>query len=331
MGRTLPRGIYTPLPTFFQDGSEELDLEAFKKHVQFTAGAGTFPVISGTMGEAPHLSGPERTALIIAGREALDEINLTSVPIFAGIGATSTRESIQLAKDAAGAGADFAIAIPPGYYAEALTADTAAIKNFFVDIAEASPIPVMMYNFPGVTGGIDMDSDLIIDIAKSAPNICGVKLTCAAVGKLTRITAVVNDPTFELKYPRKTATAPFLVIDGFIDFLLPSMASGASGAITGLANFAPRTCVKLWELCLAVPESYAEAQKVQNLIANADGVAIKIGIAGMKMLLKNMFGYGKNPRRPLLPMSSMKGDLVLAKPVIKELIAFEKALAAAEE
>lgn len=126
-----------------------------------------------------------------------------------------------------------------------------------------------------------MDSDLIIDIAKSAPNICGVKLTCVAVGKLTRITAVVNDPTFELKYPRKTSTAPFLVIDGFIDFLLPSMASGASGAITGLANFAPRTCVKLWELCLAVPgsRSFAEAQKVQNLIANADGVAIKIGVS----------------------------------------------------
>lgn len=138
----------------------------------------------------------------------------------------------------------------------------------------------MMYNFPGVTSGIDMDSDLIIDIARSAPNICGVKLTCAAVGKLTRITAVVNDPQFAVQYPRKVLTAPFLVIDGFIDFLLPSMASGSSGAITGLANFAPRSCVKLWELCLAVPGSgsYVEAQKVQNLIANADGVAIKIGV-----------------------------------------------------
>lgn len=80
--------------------------------------------------------------MIIAGREALDEIGLTSVPIIAGIGATSTRESIQLAKDAAAAGADFAIAIPPGYYAGALMADTAAVKNYFVDIAEASPIPV---------------------------------------------------------------------------------------------------------------------------------------------------------------------------------------------
>lgn len=91
-----------------------------------------------------------------------------------------------------------------------------------------------------------MDSDFIIDIAKSAPNICGVKLTCGAVGKLTRITASVNEPSFRKQYPRKVETAPFLVIDGFIDFLLPSMASGSSGAITGLANFAPVRVMNKW-------------------------------------------------------------------------------------
>lgn len=145
-----------------------------------------------------------------------------------------------------------------------------------------------MYNFPSVTAGIDMQSDLILSIATSAPNICGIKLTCGAVGKLTRITSVVNDPTFLTEYPRKVETAPFRVIDGFIDFLLPSMAAGSSGAITGLANFAPKTCVRLWELCQAVPGSgsYAEAQKVQNLIANADGVAIKIGVS--KLLCRGL-------------------------------------------
>ncbi|TVY22568.1 putative 4-hydroxy-2-oxoglutarate aldolase, mitochondrial [Lachnellula hyalina] len=329
MTRILPKGIYTPLPTFFQDGSEDLDLQAFKKHIQ--SAAGTFPVISGTMGEAPHLSALERTSLIVAGRAALDEINLNTVPIVAGIGAASTRESIQLAKDAAAAGADFAIAIPPGYYAGPLIAENmAALRTYFLDISEASPIPVMMYNFPGVSGGIDMDSDFIIDIAKSAPNICGVKLTCGAVGKLTRITASVNEPSFQKQYPRKVETAPFLVIDGFIDFLLPSMASGSSGAITGLANFAPRTCVKLWELCQAAPGtgSYVEAQKVQNLIANADGVAIKIGIAGMKMLLNRLFGYENKPRRPLMPMSVEKGDAVMAHKLVRELIVFEVELEA---
>lgn len=63
--------------------------------------------------------------------------------------------------------------------------------------------------------------------------------SCGNVGKLTRITAIVESPDFKKVYPRKVKTAPFLVIDGFIDFLLPSIASNASGAITGLANFAP--------------------------------------------------------------------------------------------
>jgi L-threo-3-deoxy-hexylosonate aldolase len=67
---------------------------------------------------------------------------LKNVPIVAGAGAASTRESIELCKDAAEAGADYVMVIPPGYYAGTLLADTSSIKKFFVDIAEASPVPV---------------------------------------------------------------------------------------------------------------------------------------------------------------------------------------------
>jgi 4-hydroxy-2-oxoglutarate aldolase len=118
-------------------------------------------VISGSMGEAPHLvtnyppnlhfpseliytfqSHSERQELIRAARETLDEAKLTNVPIVAGIGATSTRESIEFAKEAAAAGADYAIAISPSYYAGALIGNSEALRNYFVEIAEASPIPV---------------------------------------------------------------------------------------------------------------------------------------------------------------------------------------------
>lgn len=84
----------------------------------------------------------ERTALITAARTALDEINLPAMPIVAGVGAPSTRESIELAREAAHAGADFVMLIPPGYYAGALLADLESVKRFFVDVAEASPVPV---------------------------------------------------------------------------------------------------------------------------------------------------------------------------------------------
>ncbi|KAJ5303512.1 hypothetical protein N7476_010311 [Penicillium atrosanguineum] len=218
------------------------------------------------MGEAIHLNREEKKTLIR----------------FARAGGASTRESIQLCKDAAEAGADYVMIIPPGYYAGALLADTTSIKKFFVDIAEASPLPVIIYNFPAVSGGIDMDSDLIVQIIKSSGNVCGVKLTCANVGKLTRIMAQVSRPGFQSAFPRSSAS-PFRAIDGFIDFLLPSISVGSAGAISGLPNIAPltnsqRSCVRLWDLCQDC-ESSKEATELQNLIALADGVALKIGVS----------------------------------------------------
>lgn len=183
--------------------------------------------------------------LIKAARSALDASGQDDVPIIAGAGAASTRESIILAREAAAAGADFVMIIPPGYYASTLCANPDTIKRFFTDIAEESPVPIIVYNFPGVSGGIDLDSEMIVDIVKASPNVAGAKLTCASVGKITRITATVDDPEFQAKYPRKWTTGVnsawdyFQVIDGYIDILMPSIASGAAGAISGLPNFAP--------------------------------------------------------------------------------------------
>jgi 4-hydroxy-2-oxoglutarate aldolase len=175
--RPLPRGIYTPLPTFFRD-DEELDLEALAQHVKFTATAGTFPVVCGSAGEAAHLSPEERTLVIRTTREALASCGLSHVPIVAGAGAPSTRETVRLAREAGDAGADYVMVIPPGYYAGALQSNGGeALRRFFVDVAAASPLPVVVYNFPGVSAGIDLDSDLILDVVREAPNVVGVKLT----------------------------------------------------------------------------------------------------------------------------------------------------------
>jgi 4-hydroxy-2-oxoglutarate aldolase len=143
----LPKGIYTPLPTFF-DKEEELDLVAFSKHVKFIAAAGTVPVIAGSMGEAIHLTHDERSQLIRTCRSTLDENGLANMPVITGIGAASTRETIQLAEEAAHAGADFVMVIPPGYYAGALCAENKkALKQFFIEVAEESKLPVILYNF----------------------------------------------------------------------------------------------------------------------------------------------------------------------------------------
>lgn len=104
-------------------------------------------VVSVGVDETDVQSHSERIELIKTARSALDDIHLTDVPIVAGIGAPSTHESIELAIEAAAAGCDFAMVIPPGYYAGALVSNPDSLKQFFVDIAVASPIPVLVFTF----------------------------------------------------------------------------------------------------------------------------------------------------------------------------------------
>lgn len=117
--------------------------------------------------------------------------------IIAGtVGAQSTREAILLSKDAAEAGAEFTLVLPPSYYPAWMT--PAAIQSFYEDVANASPIPLIIYSYPGVCSGIDMDSDLICKLA-SHPNIAGVKHTDHNVGKMAREAARAHE--FASEYP----------------------------------------------------------------------------------------------------------------------------------
>lgn len=309
--RPLKSGIFAPIPSFFLPESEDLDIPSFENHVVRVATAGVGPVLAGSMGEAIHLSHEERVILIKTARKALDHVGLLSVPIIAGIGAGSTRESIDLAHEAAAAGADYGIVITSGYFAGALAGNKAALKAFFQEVSSKSPIPVMIYNYPGASGGINLDSDLITELAIECPNICGVKLTCGDVGKLTRVAATVSDPTFSSLYPRTNKNAPFLVLGGFSDFLLPSAYSNGHGAITGLANVAPFAVVKLFELSEASivdPSFLPEAQRLQGIVGRADATIAKTSISGTKYLLQKLYGYGGHPRRPLPPIDVAAGE-----------------------
>ncbi|KAI0636986.1 dihydrodipicolinate synthetase [Trametes polyzona] len=327
--RPLQPGIYAPIPTFFAPDTEDLDLTSFSSHVVRLAKAGVRPLLSGSMGEAHHLSHAERVALIKAARQALDNAGYTSVPIIAGTGAGSTRETIQLSIEAAEAGADYSIVIISGYFAGALAGNRQALKAFWTEVAEKSPIPVIIYNYPGAAGGIDLDSDLISELATESPNIAGVKLTCGNVGKLTRIAATVSDPSFATLHPRKNPHAPFLVLGGFTDFILPSSFVEGHGAITGLANVAPYATAKLFELSEKSKKDVTllpEAQRLQGIIARADFTIAKASISGTKFLLEKLYGYGGNPRRPLPPIGADAANALWAHPHTVELVRVEREL-----
>ncbi|GJE98273.1 dihydrodipicolinate synthetase [Phanerochaete sordida] len=325
--RALTPGIYAPIPTFFKPETEDLDLDAFAGHVVRLAKANVRPLVAGSMGEAVHLTHAERASLISTARRALDAAGLPDVPVIAGTGTGSTRETVELCHEAAAAGADFVIVIASGYFAGALSRD--ALRAYFVEVAEKSPLPVIIYNFPGASGGIDLDSDLITELAEQCPNLCGVKLTCGNVGKLTRICATVSEKSFAASHPRKNPKAPFLVLGGFADFIVPSTFVNGHGAIIGLANVAPHACAKLFELSVASvadPSRLPEAQRLQGVVARGDFTIAKTSIAGTKDLVERLYGYGGLPRKPLPPISAKAAQALWDHPHVRELVAVEREL-----
>ncbi|KAJ5664385.1 hypothetical protein N7507_005116, partial [Penicillium longicatenatum] len=318
--RPLRPGVYVPLPTFF-DENQNLDYDTYKDHLLNMASKGMVPVCAGSLGEAVHLSFEERADLIRFIRATLDEAGLQSTPIVAGVGGLSTRETISLSKSAAEAGADAGMVILPAYYAASLDTDPEQVVQYYVDICAGSPIPLLLYNFPSNAGGQDMSSEIIHAVIRSAPNLCGVKLTCGgSIGKLIRLNAAINEDS-TINSSRKF---PFLLLDGLVADLTPWMKCGGHGTVSGIPNFAPLASMKLWHLLnLSSPsnDEIKEAAKIQAILSRADAIAVPGGIRAMKYALNQMHGYGVAPRKPLLPLKEADGKAFMT--ALDEMIQLE--------
>jgi len=134
-------GVYCPLVTPFKVDTEEIDYQALQKQVVRLATANMGIVLLGTNGEASHLSDVERSAVIRAARKALDQNGFPRTPILAGTGTGSARETIRLSREAKAAGADYVIVIPPGYFSFVVGRDQTALKKFFTEVFDQSPLP----------------------------------------------------------------------------------------------------------------------------------------------------------------------------------------------
>src|SRR5277367_5167497 len=125
---------------------------------------------------------------------ALREAEYMHLHIIVGCGAQSTREAIQYCHEAFDAGGDYALVLPPSYYSSPFAPNSKSVLQFFTTVADASPIPLIIYNYPSVVAGMDLSLDTIIQLSKHE-NIVGVKLTCGNTGKLNRIAAAMGSIT----------------------------------------------------------------------------------------------------------------------------------------
>ncbi|KAJ4987364.1 dihydrodipicolinate synthetase [Stagonosporopsis vannaccii] len=312
--RPLAPGIYVPTVAFFDPATDDVDIDTVASHAVRLAQAGVAGITTqGSNGEAVHLSHKERNLITSTTRKALDDAGFDNMPVIVGCGVQSTRECIELCEEAASAGGDYALVLPPAYYQGLFSKDT--VKEFFREVATASPIPILIYNYPGAVSGLDLNSDVITELAQH-PNIVGCKLTCGNTGKLNRIAAATDAVTVS------SPGSGFMCMGGSVDFTLQTLVGGGSGIIGGMANIAPKTCVKLVELFKA--GKLAEAQKLQAIVARGDWAAIQGGIIGTKAGLVAHFGYGGYARKPL-PRPS-KEETNKWRQAFDELVKTEKSL-----
>lgn len=291
--RPLVTGVYVPTMCFFEPDTENVDTVAIARHAVRLAQTGVAGLATqGSNGEAVHLTHTERQVVTATTRQALNDAGFSKMPIIVGCGSQSTRETVQYCTEAWAAGGDYALVLPPSYYSGLFAPSSETILEYFRAVADSSPIPLIIYNFPGAVGGLDLSSDVIVELSRH-PNIRGVKLTCGNTGKLNRVAAATRTLA---KNPR--ADVPeFLVLAGSADFTIQSLVAGGHGILAGLANIAPKACIKTMELFQE--GKHQEAQKIQETVSQGDWTAIQGGVVGVKAGLQAWLGYGGVARSPL--------------------------------
>lgn len=219
------KGIFCPSITITDDEGK-IDYDLWGKHLDHLADAGVNGVLLfGSIGEFYSVSLADKEAALEFAVKRVGE----RMKVFAGVGDTTYANVIEFTKFAEKVGADAVLAVSPYYFGPSpLTAE-----NYFGGIAEATKLPVILYNFPARTG-TDLTPELVASLAAKHPNICGIKDTVDTIShtrKVIRAARAVNPD--------------FTVFSGFDEYYLVNRVSGGNGVLCGLTNVEPETFVKM--------------------------------------------------------------------------------------
>ncbi len=287
MARVHPVGVFAPVATTFgKDG--ELDLERYSSNLNWYAESALDGVaIMGSNGEYVSLSLDEKLRVIETGVAAVNHRR----KVVAGTGMESTRGTIDLTKRAAALGVDFALVVTPHYYKPRY--DKAAYVRHYHAVADASPIPVVIYVMAAYTG-VDLPADTVVEIAKHE-NIVGIKDSGGNAPKVAELVARTPDD--------------FSVLAGSANFLYPALCLGGKGGVLALGNVAPSQCAQIVRY-FDQGDHVAALQLQQQMLEPNAAVTSRFGIAGLKAAMDMIGLYGGDPRPPLLPASDAEQSAI---------------------
>ena len=268
------------MPTPFA-GDGRVDEAAIKANVSRWLAAGLGGIVAlGTNGEAALLDDDEGDRVVAAARENVPRDRV----LIAGVGRESTRSTISAARRAAALGADAVLVRPPSLYRNTVTAS--ALEQHYRSVADESPAPVLLYNYPAFFG-TQLQPVLIARLAEH-PNVIGMKETSTDGAQFADVAAAVPDA--------------FTILAGSAPGFYPALCAGARGAILAVACVAPDVCLQVFSL--AREGRHAEALRLQQrLNPLARAVTSGHGIAGLKAAM-DLVGYaGGDARPPLAPVT----------------------------
>ncbi len=282
------QGVFAPATTPFDPVTGDLDPVALRRNVRHLLESGLAGVLLfGSTGEGLLLDEAERAAALESVRDlASDQL------ILAGAAAESTRATVQLVRQSAASGADAVLVAPPAYYRPQMTPE--ALHTHFATVADASPVPVLLYQVPPAYSGIPLGSGLVAALANH-PNIHGIKDShgdLSALGEIVRV-----------------CRKGFAVLVGSGAVLYGGLEVGARGGILAIANLAPRECAEIFRLKREGRD--AQAGGLQERLAPLHkSVVGGLGVPGVKAALDLLGLNGGSPRPPLLPLREKERNVV---------------------
>jgi len=275
-------GIFAPVVTPFLPGSEDLDLDGFRANGRAHLADGLAGlVVAGSTGEAALLDEAERTALVAAAREVAPSDRL----VIAGSRAESTRQCLTRCRAARDAGADAVLVVAPHYYANAMT--LAALRAHYQRVADASPLPVILYNIPKYMH-FALPAELVAELA-AHPNVVGIKDSSGDAAMLAGFLAAQSET--------------FTVLTGSGAGLHAALQAGARGGILAVSLFAGPTALAVVG-AHAAGDAAAAAAGQAILTPLAQVIVAKLGVPGVKHAMERVGRVGGSPRLPLLPLDA---------------------------
>jgi len=270
-------GILLPVTTTFNP-TEDFDAESFTDNlIKWNATGVIGYVVLGSTGERVNLDEREYVQVIETARRAVPK----TMSFIVGAGQQSTRGTISEIETAANAGAEAVLVITPHYYRSAVTQD--ALVRHYTAVADASPIPIILYSMPDLTG-IKIEPETAARLSEHR-NIIGIKDSSADIAKLAEIVRLAPDD--------------FAVMIGNGAVLCEALQAGARGGILAVGCVVPQLCLEIYRAVQA--GEIDRAKRLQNKLSPlARAVTKTYGIGGLKTAIEMVGFAGGTVRQPLL-------------------------------